>query len=231
MKKVTKNKLKMYNQVIAVCTLHQSSWGFVPTFESQFDVFKNDHTALLARLDLHGAQLSGHTRNKREAQQVVVGKAYTFMNALSLHAELSGDFVLLARNNSSQSSLREGGMEAMIARLNTLKQDAEMHIDALGAMGLTTTDLDDLIAAIAAFQASVTEPRQAIIRRKQLTREIYEIQQRLDDQLKDKIDRLMVLMKKFDPDFNRLYKDARVILDYKNRSNRVNIEPPDDESQ
>lgn len=231
MKKVTKNKLKMYNQVIAVCTLHQPSWGFVPTFETQFDVFRNDHTALLARLDLHGAQLSGHTRNKKEAQQIVVGKAYTFMNALCVHAELSGDFVLLARNNMPHSALRIGGMEALIARLNTLKQDAETHITSLGAMGLTTTDLDDLNAAIAAFKVSVTEPRQAILRRKQLTREIQEIQQRLDDQLKDKIDRLMVLMKRFDPEFNRLYKDARILIDYKSRSAQINIEPPDDESK
>lgn len=227
MKKNIKNKSKMYNAVIAVCTLHQNSWGFVPTFETQFNVFKNDHTALISRLDLHSAELSGHSRTKREAQMLALSKAHIFMNALCLHAEMSGDFVLLARNNMSRSTISTGGLETIVARLNTLVQDAETHIGALETLGLTPLDLEELITSIEAFKTSAIEPRQAILRRKQLSREIVELQLRLDEHLKEKIDRLMILMRKFDPEFYSMYKDARVIIDYKSRSTRVTIEPPD----
>lgn len=237
MKNYTKNKLKMYDAVIAICTLHQSDWGLVPALELNFEVFKNDHQQLRATIDAHGMSITGHTKAKFEALSNVLPKAYDFANALVLLAQMNGDFVLLERNKGSKSSIHRIDVASKMARFNSLRQDSETHIAALSNLGLTQVDLDALTSAIEAFRISVIEPRQAVLKRKQLTRKIDVLQLKMDEHLRTKMDRLIQLMERYNSEFTRLYKDARVLPDYKGRSNTVQTIPfnspsePDDGSE
>jgi hypothetical protein len=85
--------------------------------------------------------------------------------------------------------------------------------DVLADFGQTVEDVTQLKKEIDDFAALISSPRSAIVTRSQATKELDSLMREANDLLRDKIDKLMELLKSSQPKVYNTYLAARVIVD------------------
>lgn len=220
MKKSTANKLNMYGSVLSVLNDHQTIWQGIPAFVSAKTAFETKLNLLRVRVTEQLGATTGVAIDKRLRITDLRERMLPVQHALFLLGRATGDVLLRERNNLTKTDLDELRLNQLAARCAELKQDMDTYGTQLSAYGVTTQALDELIPLLETVSDVNNSTRQAIIKRKGITKSIKDLEHELNELLQVELDRLILVFKQSHPAFVEAYNSARITIDYGNKSSR-----------
>ena len=215
MKRQITNKLKMYGSVIEVCKNHESLWENIPALVSTLEEFENRVAILRQRSGVQRNVTSGVSAGKRDKIEKLNDRLLIIQGALWVYANSINDFLLMERNKVNLSEIRRLNITQLDLHLKSVLSDLEAHGTALESFGITAEYLQESIAAFTEGSSYATRPRMAILERKMMTQSLDTISRELDQLLKFRLDKLMLLFRVTNPDFYSRYLNSRMIVDHR----------------
>lgn len=214
MKKSTANKLSMYESVHQVLNDHQSSWQNIPAFAASVTSFETKLNLLRARLVEHSNATTGVSLEKKHRTADLHKRILPIQHALFLIGRTTGDIPLRERNDHSKTDLIKLKLNEFAARCSELKNDIQTYETQLAEYGVTQQAMDELVPLLLGIDELNNSSRKAIIKRKNLTKEIADLEQELNELLRVELDRLILLFEETVPAFFHTYNSARITIDY-----------------
>jgi hypothetical protein len=213
------NRLNM----IGACITVAESPEYRPVWDAQQNDFADDlaalKTARQATLDLAsdaGSATSGAADAKAAAETALENAAYTLARGAAIHFKKMGDLVRRARVDFTKSAIKQLRDQDLITTARDIAAAALSAKDEVNAdrRGITSTTIDALNAAIAAFEALVSQPRGSIVSRAALNREIETRVAGLMEAIADMDDLVLQFAGTGAGDrFIAAWKQARIIVD------------------
>lgn len=222
MKKSTANKLNMYGSVLSVLNDQQTIWQGIPAFVSAKAAFETKLNLLRVRVTEQLGATTGVAIDKRLRITDLRERMLLVQYALFLLGRATNDVLLRERNSLTKTDLDELRLNQLAARCAELKQDMDTYGTQLSAYGVTTQALDELIPLLETVSEVNNSTRQAIIKRKGITKSIKDLEHELNELLHVELDRLILVFKQSHPAFFEAYNSARITIDYGNRGSRGN---------
>lgn len=217
MNKVTLNKRSMFGSVRTVLTENQGIWTNVPAFAAAVTLFENKLTVLDTKLSEQSVATTGVTLEKQESMRELFDEMLLVHQALYLFGKDSENMGLRERNKVSKSKLSRLTIGKAKVHAADLKNDLLAHGPSLETYGIAQTLITALIAKIDELPELIESSRMALLRRKGITQAIEEVQAKISEILRDRIDRLIKVFKKDYPDFVLIYQHARTALPHSSR--------------
>ncbi|WP_294674790.1 hypothetical protein [uncultured Fluviicola sp.] len=217
MKKSTLNKRSMFGSVHTVLEENQPIWINVPAFATAVAQFENKLTILDTKLSEQSTATTGVTLEKQALIRELFDEMVLAHQALYLFGKDSENTALRERNKVSRSKLNRLTIGKAKVHANDLKNDLLAQGPALDAYGITPAFVSALIAKIDQLPDMIESTRMALLRRKGITKAINEVQSKITEILRDRMDRLIKIFRKDHPDFVLIYQHARTVLPHSSR--------------
>jgi len=169
------------------------------------------------------AALTGITALKRAARKAMIATTYKVVSGLKSLANATADVELAAQVNFSRSELSRGKEPAVVNRCDALLTLGQAHATALAAkFNVSAADLTAQgAAAVAAFKAVQSKPRENVSVIAAATKELQGLFTEVDALLADEIDPLVETLREVHPAFYHEYQTCRAIVN----SRRVSAQP------
>ena len=212
MKTAVENKIGMFLSVIAVCDDKQTVLAALPAFAKAYQDFKT-HVAniqVLARKQVR--RKTGVAEDKQRLREDMCSQAAPVAAAVKVYAEDNKNRELAQRVNYSHSVLLVGRDIISADRCRDILAAATENLAKLGDYGVTSAKLTAIQAAIDAYAAAITKPREAHVLAKTVTGSIAEEAKAADAILKGHLDKLVSQLEDKDATFVADYRNARVIV-------------------
>jgi hypothetical protein len=149
---------------------------------------------------------------KREAERQMIEPCVKMANALYVIGFASNNKELLTMHGLSENSFYSVPNNATLALARHVLDLAHKNAAGLVAYGIDAAEIEALEKAIEAYHALISKPMDTIGERKQKTTNLVQLFAALDSTFYDRLDKLMVLFKKTDPEFYGEYRTARNII-------------------
>lgn len=226
------NKIKMYETVKSVIQKHQATWSNTPAFVEAYDAFVAKLTGLIALTGEHQNSTKGTTALKREVLEKTVTQALTLGNVLGALATKIGDTKLLMRNVYTKSEWMKGGTLLRTNRFKQLLSDVQAHEQEISEYGVDPAFIQEFEASVQQYEELSKQTRTSIVSRKNTTKVLSELFKEIDEILVSQVGRILLVFNQADPEFVSTFKNARIIVDHKGKSNQTSrkdapIEPDD----
>ena len=168
------------------------------------------------------AALTGITAVKRAARKAMIATTYKVVSGLKSLANATTDVELAAQVNFSRSELSRGKEPAVVNRCDALLTLGQAHAAALAAkFNVSAADLTAQGAALTAFKAVQSKPRENVSVIAAATKELQGLFTEVDALLADEIDPLVETLREAHPAFYHEYQTCRAIVN----SRRVSAQP------
>jgi hypothetical protein len=230
MKRSTTNRLNMYESVHSVLNDYQSSWQGIPAFVSAVNTFETKLNLLRMRVMEQSSITTGVSMDKKLRINDLRDRMLVVQHALFLLGRASGDILLRERNHTSKTALLEMNLAGFAARCAELKLDLGTYGPQLAEYGITLESIDELIPLLQGIDEVNNSTRKAIIRRKNATQSIRELELELNELLRIELDRLILLFRHSEPGFFQSFRSARITIHYGNGSRRDEPLQPGEEN-
>jgi len=138
---------------------------------------------------------------------------FLMCEALGVLAHTSNDNALFGLTEVTRTSLDRMHAEELTNRATSVLAAANTRKTELATMQVTQANLDELDQALQDFNATKTGPRTAIAERSVQTESLPRRVRTVNGILRNKIDRMVSLFRRTNPDFVSGYQSARVIVD------------------
>lgn len=217
MNKITLNKRSMFGSVRTVLEENQTIWISVPAFATAVQQFENKLMVLDTKLSEQSVATTGVTLEKQESMRELFDEMLLVHQALYLFGKDSENMGLRERNKVSKSKLVRLTIGKAKVHAADLKNDLLAHGTSLETYGIGQALITALIAKIDELPELIESSRMALLRRKGITQAIEEVQAKISEILRDRIDRLIKVFKKDYPDFVVIYQHARTALPHSSR--------------
>jgi hypothetical protein len=156
---------------------------------------------------------SGATDNKAAARDALEDVLFLACEALGTLAHSTDNHDLSALVEVTPSSLDHLGEQELSNRAASVLAAANTWKTDLAPLQVTQDNLNELEQALQDFNASKEGPRQATTERMVQTESLPELIREASEILRERIDRMVNLFRRSDPDFVAGYRGARVIVD------------------
>lgn len=170
---------------------------------------------------LTGEDNSGLSTSKKLQKDALVKRAFELASILFAMATRTKDLILLVKVDfpiSELQSLRDGELATWCKNISELGRSNLPHIIGYGASEEKLNMLDEQIVqyktSLPARRISVSELKAAISKLKELLKQA-------TDLVGDQIDRMLVRFETTNPDFYNAYLNARKVVDYGTRHEKV----------
>ena len=217
MDKIGKNKLAMYKSLKTIIAQNEASWTALPAFANAYQTFVERLEALEQRVYQQNLALVGVSAVKDAKKAIVVDKAYAMSSAITAYAVANNDLEVMSQMKISKHELQSLGKEMVLVLVNRIISRASSLVAALADFGITQASVDELITLRNELDAQMNAPRNAIIDRKGQTLGIKTLTREIDAIVKLQLDKLLFILKEDHPQFFIDYKNARIIVDHRNR--------------
>lgn len=215
----------MYDTVRTVLSDHESVWVGMPTFVGNVELF-NAHLTNLKNTALQQEMIiKGVSKAKAEYRSKLIDELCHLQNALLLHSGINGLTEVKESIQFTKSNLKVSSEMLLFIRATRIKDLANDFASELAQYGITETTIQNFEQTIVHFDQVMTSVRSGIVSRKTFTASIKEQVELIDHMLKDKLDILIRLLALEHVNFAQDYKNARLIIHSKGRSN---TSPPED---
>ena len=212
MNTVLENKIGMYLAVAAVCVRKQSVWQTFLAFAKAFEDFKTHVANIQALTKQQVRRKTGLAEDKQRLREDMCGLTAPVAAAVKVYAEDNKNRELAQRVNYSHSVLLVGRDIISADRCRDILAAATENLAKLGDYGVTSAKLTAVQAAIDAYAAVITKPREAQVLAKTVTGSIAAEAKAADAILKSHLDKLVSQLEDKDATFVADYRNARVIV-------------------
>ncbi len=207
------NKLSMGLVVQNVVNSNNEIWRELIAFVNAFSDFEEIITEILSNRVVQEADTKGVTLDKQRAEEILIAKTLMVSAGTYAYAVDNNNDTLREKINYSPSSLRKARDTILRDMCQLIHDEVKKEIGNLEEYGILPADLTDLQNKINLYYNAISEPREAITDRKTATQELVILFGRVDDVLKERMDKLMIMFRDSHPLFYRQYVNARMIVD------------------
>src|SRR5436190_764903 len=155
----------------------------------------------------------GATVDKADARDDLEDATFLMCEALSVLAHETGDNDLLAVTRVTRTLLDRMGEEELSTRATAVLAQANAHKAELITYQVSQANIDELSNALTEFNQAKAGPRTATAERAVLTESLPRLAKETNDIYKNRVDPLVNLFSRTNPDFVAGYEKAREIID------------------
>ena len=211
-------EVKINNQVTMLKTTssymaEQSTvWNTMPRLQTAM----TELDAKIADIDqaaLEHATPNGATADKATAREALEEVTYLMCEALSVIAHDGEDNALAALTRVARTTLDRMSEAELSTRATALLAQANTHKTELSTLQVTQANIDELSAALTEFNEAKPGPRTAIATRAVVTESLPRLAQEAMDILRNRVDPMVHLFSRTNPDFVAGFENARAIID------------------
>jgi hypothetical protein len=206
------NKLSMYQMVERYLSAGTAVVAALPNYTTSFAAFQ----ACLRRIQDHrqaqATNKGGLAEQKQQRRDALVALAVDVISKVKAYATFHKQTVLLREIDYTPSDLKTIAASVLVDCTRIIHRNAQANLKALAEYRVTKELLGELQKAIAAFEASITEPRMGTVARKNATDALQEGFGQADRLLREELDVILGMVRGSDPAFFTGYRNARVIV-------------------
>jgi hypothetical protein len=203
----------MFKTVEQYFDQHDSVWNGRTPLAAAVQEFKTKIEEIDAAAQTQETPVTGATEDKAAARDELEDDLFLMCEALGVLAHTSNDHDLEALVDVSPSSLDKLGDEELSNRATNVLARANTKKTELEALQVTQANIDELEDALQAFQAAKAKPRTAVVERSVQTQSLSSLVREANSILRDRIDRLVNLLRRENLEFVAGYRSARVVVD------------------
>jgi len=206
------NRMNMYQATIAVLDAGNAIWSSMAPFGSAVSDFKSKVLAIGAAATQQELP-TGATKEKSDARDDLEEVLFLMCEALGVLAHEADDHALHALTNMTMSGLRKIDAERLSNLATSVLAQANAKKTELATMQVTQANIDELTQALADFNEAKTAPREAAVARTSHTESLTTLFRQANDILNNRLDRMVSLFSRTNPEFVSQYQAARAIVD------------------
>lgn len=216
MRQSDNNFIAMCKAVQQVLTKHNPTWNSQVAFNKLAATYNGLMDSLSEATEGAELESTGATTDKANAELNAVTMAVNLAKRASVYALENNNMELHNQLRVSKSTLLRRPDELTLAKLRNIIATLTTIVADLSDYGVSPADIDNLVMATDDFDKLIVRPRMVIVERKGFNQEAIP---GLLAQLRTVLYKLDSLMNIFtDREFNREYKDARIIVDLGRRA-------------
>jgi hypothetical protein len=155
----------------------------------------------------------GATEDKEEAREALDDVLFLTCEALGVLGHTGSDHDLSAVASVTPSELSRMTEDELSRRAESVLAAANTRKTELEPLQVTQANLDELNQSLQDFNTSKTNPRKAAVDRRTQTQSLTNLIREASTILRERIDRMVNLFGRTNPDFVSGYEGARVIVD------------------
>ncbi len=208
-----RNKLSMFLAVLGVMETYHDQWQALTGISEMVTRLTGLAQSVQTNSGVQGTPRTGITQGKNRKLVEMARLTAEIAGYLHAYAVKQQDDNRAAQSDVHLSDLLNLAEPLVAPRCRSIHDAANSLASSLSSYGLESADLTALDAAIAAYEAVVTAPRQAIAVNTSVTAAIATDLRAGSDLLKGELDRVMRKFERSAPAFYQAYRDARVIVD------------------
>ncbi len=223
MNKTQQNQKSMFNAVGDTFNTYSAILDTNPAMVSSRTVFGT----LMGELEqvemVQSGHAVGHAELKQKEEAEMIQKTVQIAAILYVYAIDNNLPDLQKKASVSPSMLQHMSSEQLKTACLNIHSLAVKYKEIFVDYGSTPEEVDTLKKEIDDFITVISAPRSAIVTRSQATQRMKEIFSEINQLLKNKTDKLMVLFEPSHPEVYQNYKAARIIVDL-NKGRKQEVE-------
>ena len=222
MNAIQESKLTMYTGVDACLTEFTPQVNGIPALAAAAVQLRLYITELTDAVSELAGTITGIADAKAQAKDTMCRLTSTVASLLHAYAHAENDPQLAAQTNVSYSTLIKIRDELADDECQEIYSLADGHIANLQtSYGYSAAMHSNLSAAIVAFRDLVDKPKKAIADKRAFNKMLEPIFDKIDNLLKTRIDKLMVIFENTHPEFAAKYRTNRSINDPANTHTQI----------
>jgi hypothetical protein len=206
------NRVTMFKTVISYMDDNSSVWNTMSPLQAAMTLFKEKGNNIDAAARKQETP-TGATQDKATARDTLEVVLFLTCEALGTLAHELGNNDLVALTDVTRTSLDRMDEEELSNRAAAVRTAAGAQATELATFQVTQANLDELSQALENFNAAKTGPRNATAARAAQTESLPNLIREASTFLRNRIDRMVNLFSRSNPDFVSGYRSARVIVD------------------
>jgi len=206
------NRVTMLKTVSAYMEENKTVWNTMAPLQTALTDFAAELAHIDADAQEHEAPV-GATADKADARDALEDVTFLMCEALSFVAHEADDNDLTALTRVSRTTLDRMSAEELSNRATSVLAQANAHKTELTQIQVTQENIDELSDALTEFNDAKAGPRTATATRAALTEALPKRVRDATDILRKRVDRLVNLFSRSNPDFVAGYENARAIVD------------------
>jgi hypothetical protein len=204
----------MYKAVKSTISGNQESWSALPAFATAYAAFSEKLAQLISLGKSQSFSTEGIYSKKRAVRRKLTIEILKLAQGLRAMTMDKGLIILRQRLNVNRTTLELKSEIKAMEIVEFVLESANEFANDLEDYGISEARIQAAEALRDEFKALMAAPRDAIVKRKEITRSINRLATELDSLLKDKLDTLVNLMEDTHRTFHGNYMDARIVVDY-----------------
>ena len=207
------NRVTMYKTVAVVLDENNEVWNGMPLFAEAVQQFKDKLQAIDATAERQETSMHGAAGERTEARETLEDVLFLTCEALGVLADMSGDHELEDLADLRPSKISQLDNEELSHRATAVLASANEKKTELAGLQMTQANLDELDQALRTFDGAKSRPRSALVERGVQTQSLSTLIDEATNILRARLDRMVNLFRRTDPEFVQGYRRARVIVD------------------
>ena len=215
------NKLTMLKAVQNLLKQNRSLWEsstVMVTAVNKLEASINEIESIRLITD---TDLTGITSDKLAQQEALIAQIYEFSSTLYAMASATENKILQGKVDFSESELQNARGGDLVSTCNSIAALIRENLTALVPYSLTEPDVVELEALIGSYSENLPTHRVSVSERKAANDRLKMAFTKVDTFVNDQLDRLMVRYKRTNPDLYASYNNARRIVNYGIRHEKV----------
>ncbi|TAJ15221.1 hypothetical protein DMA11_02110 [Marinilabiliaceae bacterium JC017] len=213
MNQTQRNHVAMFTATQTTFNTHQAAIQAIPALAATTNQFSLLFGELTQVQMIQAGQTTGTSALKIKEEAEMIQDTVQMAAAIYVYAIDNNLPDLQARVSISPSELRQMNDEGRKTTCLNIHAEAAKLDGSLTEYGTTPEMIVKLKKEIDDFAALIASPRSAIVTRSQATARLAEIIDQMNHLLRDKADKLMLLLKQNNPEAYNAYKASRIIVD------------------
>lgn len=204
----------MYRMVIDVLNEYRPVWENTPKFVEAHALFNGKMELLQIQAEKQRSYTLGVKVTRDTFRGDVARLGTRIASALTALGDEQQNLELIAQCRITESQLIRSAHGDTLILLDRILFHADLHSTELESYGIPAALIDQFRTWRDELAVNIMAPRKAVLKRRDATQQILGLCEDMDRLLRNKVDRLVQVLRPGNESFYTEYSAARMILDY-----------------